>query len=65
MALNLMKAGHKLTVWNRTAAACKPLVNAGATLAASAAEVGARATPSHIFRTAHTTVSSAKDPKLC
>uniref|UniRef100_A0A7S0X6V7 6-phosphogluconate dehydrogenase NADP-binding domain-containing protein n=1 Tax=Mantoniella antarctica TaxID=81844 RepID=A0A7S0X6V7_9CHLO len=38
MALNLMKAGHKLTVWNRTAAACKPLVNAGATLAASAAE---------------------------
>lgn len=38
MALNLMKAGHKLTVWNRTAAACQPLVDAGATLAATAAE---------------------------
>ena len=30
MALNLMKAGHELTVWNRTAAACQPLVDAGA-----------------------------------
>jgi glyoxylate/succinic semialdehyde reductase len=38
MALNLMKAGHELTVWNRTAAACQPLVDAGATLAGSAAE---------------------------
>ena len=38
MALNLIKAGHKLTVWNRTAAACQPLVDAGATLAATAAE---------------------------
>ena len=38
MALNLMKAGHELTVWNRTAAACQPLVDAGATLAATAAE---------------------------
>ena len=38
MALNLIKAGHTLTVWNRTAAACQPLVDAGATLAASAAD---------------------------
>jgi glyoxylate/succinic semialdehyde reductase len=38
MALNLMKAGHSLTVWNRTASACQPLVDAGATLAGSAAE---------------------------
>ena len=38
MALNLIKAGHELTVWNRTASACQPLVDAGATLAATAAE---------------------------
>jgi len=38
MALNLMKAGHELVVWNRTASACQPLVDAGATLALSAAE---------------------------
>ena len=38
MALNLIKAGHTLTVWNRTASACQPLVDAGATLAATAAE---------------------------
>ena len=45
MALNLMKAGHKLTVWNRTAAACQPLVDAGATLAATAAVGRCRLTP--------------------
>ena len=39
MALNLLKAGHTLTVWNRTEAACQPLVDAGATLASSAAGV--------------------------
>lgn len=30
MALNLLKAGHELTVWNRTADKTAPLVNAGA-----------------------------------
>jgi 3-hydroxyisobutyrate dehydrogenase len=30
MALNLMKAGHSLTVYNRTAEKCRPLVDAGA-----------------------------------
>ena len=39
MALNLLKSGYKLTIWNRTTSACQPLVNAGATLAASPAEV--------------------------
>jgi glyoxylate/succinic semialdehyde reductase len=38
MALNLMKAGHELMVWNRTSSACQPLVDVGATLASSAAE---------------------------
>jgi 3-hydroxyisobutyrate dehydrogenase len=30
MAANLLKAGHQVTVWNRSAAACAPLVTAGA-----------------------------------
>ena len=38
MALNPINAGHTLTVWNRTASACDPLVAAGATLAATAAD---------------------------
>ena len=33
MAANLLKAGHELTVWNRTAAKAADLVAAGATLA--------------------------------
>ena len=33
MSLNLMKAGHALTVWNRTSARAAPLVEAGATMA--------------------------------
>ena len=35
MSLNLMKAGHALTVWNRTSARAAPLVEAGATMADS------------------------------
>ncbi len=35
MGLNLLKAGHALTVWNRTAARAEALVAAGARLAAS------------------------------
>lgn len=39
MAANLIDAGYKLTVWNRTASRAEPLVAKGATLAGSAAEV--------------------------
>ncbi len=43
MALNLLKAGYSLTVWNRTASRAESLVAAGATLASSAQEVAAGA----------------------
>ena len=39
MALNLARAGTELVVWNRTAARCEPVRAAGATVAASPAEV--------------------------
>lgn len=39
MALNLARAGVDLLVWNRTAERCEPLREAGARVAASAAEV--------------------------
>lgn len=35
MSQRLLDAGHKLTVWNRDASKCQPLVEAGATQAAS------------------------------
>jgi len=38
MAANLLKAGHHLTVWNRTPEAAKALVEAGARLAATPRE---------------------------
>ena len=38
MALNLIKAGYDLTVYNRTAARCRPLVEAGAAQARSPGE---------------------------
>ncbi len=38
MALNLLKGGHALTVWARRAESMQPLLEAGATGAASAAE---------------------------
>ncbi|MEA2000915.1 MAG: NAD(P)-dependent oxidoreductase [Actinomycetota bacterium] len=41
MAANLLRAGHDLTVWNRTAARTAPLQEAGATLADSPAELAA------------------------
>ena len=41
MATNLMKAGFKLTVWNRTPARAEPLVEQGAALAQSPADVAA------------------------
>jgi 3-hydroxyisobutyrate dehydrogenase-like beta-hydroxyacid dehydrogenase len=43
MAMNLLKAGHPVTVWNRTASRADDLVNAGATLAKSPREVAAAA----------------------
>ena len=41
MALNLLRGGHELTAWNRTAAACEPLRGAGAAVAGSPAAVAA------------------------
>ena len=39
MSLNLLKAGHSVTVWNRTASRARELVAAGATLAKTPREV--------------------------
>lgn len=39
MASNLLNAGFDVTVWNRTAAACKPLMELGAKQGKTAAEV--------------------------
>lgn len=39
MAANLVKAGFDVTVWNRTAGKCTPLVDLGAKLGTTAAEV--------------------------
>lgn len=41
MALNLLRGGHELTVWNRTAAACASLVAEGARQAATPAALAA------------------------
>ena len=41
MAMNLLKAGHSLTVWNRTASRANELVAAGAKLAKSPQEAAA------------------------
>ena len=38
MAMNLLKAGFTVTVYNRTAAKCRPLVDAGATAVSSPRE---------------------------
>ena len=43
MALRLARAATPLVVWNRTAARCEPLREAGASVAATAAEVFQRA----------------------
>jgi 3-hydroxyisobutyrate dehydrogenase-like beta-hydroxyacid dehydrogenase len=43
MGMNLLKAGHKLTVWNRTASRAQELVAAGASLAKTAREAAAEA----------------------
>ncbi|HEY1481735.1 MAG TPA: NAD(P)-dependent oxidoreductase [Candidatus Acidoferrum sp.] len=41
MAMNLLKAGNKVTVWNRTADRAQELISAGATLGKSPREVAA------------------------
>ncbi len=41
MALNLLRAGAELRVWNRTAERCAPLAAAGASVAATPAELAA------------------------
>lgn len=43
MAERLLQAGHRLTVWNRTAAKCAPLAALGAEVAATPAEAAAGA----------------------
>ena len=43
MGMNLLKAGHKLTVWNRTASRAQELVAAGASLAKTPREAAAEA----------------------
>ena len=43
MAHNLIKAGYPLTVWNRTASKTQPLVDAGATMAATPTEAAKNA----------------------
>ena len=42
MALNLLKAGHTVTVWNRTSSRTQELGSAGATVAKTPREVAAR-----------------------
>jgi len=41
IAARLMEVGHQVTVWNRTVAKCKPLVDAGAKVAESPAALAA------------------------
>ena len=42
IAQRLMEVGHKVTVWNRSADKTKPLVDAGASVAATPAELAAK-----------------------
>jgi len=42
IADRLLAHGHEVSVWNRSAAKCKPLAEKGATVAASAAELATR-----------------------
>jgi 3-hydroxyisobutyrate dehydrogenase len=43
IAQRLMEVGHQVTVWNRSADKTKPVVDAGATLAATPAELASKA----------------------
>ena len=44
MAANLVRAGHQVTVWNRTASRSEPLSSMGAAVAGSPREVAERST---------------------
>lgn len=61
MALHLLKAGHALSVYARRAASAQPLVDAGATLRASPAEVAAA---SEVVFTVVTTGSDVEEVAL-
>lgn len=54
MAINLIKAGYPLTVWNRSDEACLPLVEVGATIANS---------PKEAVKEADIVISMVKDDK--
>lgn len=56
MAANLLKAGHRVMVWNRTASKMKPLLDAGATACDSPKDMASRG-PEVIF----TNVSDTPD----
>ena len=57
-AENLIEKGHTVRVWNRTASRCAPLVEAGATAAASPAEAVQGAERVHLVLTADAAVDS-------
>ena len=65
MAKNLINAGHEVTVWNRTSDAAKPVVDAGAALAATAAEACAASDVTFVMvstpEAATTVANAAKD----
>lgn len=42
MATNLIKAGYNVSVWNRNASKCEPLINQGASCGSSPAEVASQ-----------------------
>ena len=48
MALNLLKGGHQLSVWARRAESMQPLLDAGASGAASPADDAAQIGRAHV-----------------
>lgn len=54
MALNLLKGGHEVVVWNRTATACEPLREAGANVMDS---------PAAVTGTCEITIAMLADPE--
>ncbi|MFF8394973.1 NAD(P)-dependent oxidoreductase [Streptomyces sp. NPDC016172] len=58
MALNLVRAGTRLVVWNRTPERCEPLRAAGAEVAAGTAEVFHRAATVFLMLTDETAVDA-------
>ena len=52
MSRNLIKAGHEVTVWNRTASRMEDIVGAGAIAAAS---------PSHVAAASEVTITMVSD----